>query len=393
MDAKSNRHTRLYFAKKKPFGQIPLFSLFGFKVKLDLSWLLLGLLITWTLAMGMFPFSYPHLPSTTYWWMGLTCAFGVLISIVFHEFSHSLVARYYGLPIGGITLFIFGGVAEMEQEPADPKTEFLMALAGPLASVFLAIVFYLVEVLATANQWPTSVIGVAHYMAVINFVLAIFNLVPAFPLDGGRMLRAFLWWWKHNLKSATRIASHFGSGFGIVLMVLGVLAFIQGNFIGGMWWFLIGAFLRAAAGASYRQLLVKEALKGLPVSAFMQRNPVTVEPSLSIRQLVEDYIYQYYFKLFPVVEDGKLVGCITTEDVKKIPKEQWDQKKVSDFASQCSQQNSIPPDLDSASLMSGMFRPGGATRYMVVENGKLMGMISLMDMREIIARRLELEQE
>jgi Zn-dependent protease/predicted transcriptional regulator len=393
MDAKTSSDRGPHQTGKPRFGQIPLFSLFGFKVKLDFSWLLLGLLITWTLAMGMFPFSYPHLGTSTYWWMGLAGAFGVLFSIIFHEFSHSLVARHYGLPIGGITLFIFGGVAEMEQEPANPKTEFLMAVAGPLASVFLAAVFYLIETLATASQWPTAVIGVTHYMAVINLVLAVFNLVPAFPLDGGRMLRALLWRWKRNLKSATRIASQVGSGFGVVLMVLGVLAFIQGNFIGGMWWLLIGAFLRAAASASYRQLLVRETLKGHPVSKFMQRNPVSVAPSLSIRELVEDYIYQYYFKLFPVVEDGKLRGCITTDVVKQISKQDWDQKKVGDFTEKCSQQNSVSPDQDASTLMTGMFKPGGATRFMVVEDNKLVGVISLKDLREMIALRFELEED
>jgi Zn-dependent protease/predicted transcriptional regulator len=381
-----------YQTKKRRFGQIPLFSLFGFKVKLDLSWLLLGLLITWTLAMGLFPFSYPALTTSTYWWMGLAGAVGVLFSIVFHELSHSLVARRYGLPIGGITLFIFGGVAEMEQEPANPKTEFLMAVAGPLASVFLAAFFYVLEMLAVSVQWPTAVIGVVHYMAVINIILAVFNLVPAFPLDGGRMLRALLWSWKNNLKSATRISSQVGSGFGIVLMVLGVLAFIQGNFIGGMWWFLIGAFLRAAAGASYRQLLVRETLKGHPVSKFMQREPVSVSPSLSIRELVEDYIYKHYFKLFPVVDNGKLLGCITSDVIKQIPKEQWEQKKISDYLEKCSPQNSVSPDQDASALMSGMFKPDGATRFMVVENDKLVGVVSLRDLREMIARRLELEQ-
>jgi len=389
MDAKHEVNTQE--SHPRHFGQIPLFTLFGFKVKLDFSWLLLGLLITWTLAMGMFPYSYPDLPISTYWWMGVAGAIGVLLSIVFHEFSHSLVARHYGLPIGGITLFIFGGVAEMEQEPDNPKTEFLMAVAGPAASVVLGIFFFVIELIATVSHWATSLIGISHYLALINIILAAFNLVPAFPLDGGRMLRAALWHWKHDLKKSTRIASRIGSGFGILLMVLGVLAFIQGNFIGGMWWFLIGIFLRSAAGSSYNQMLIRETLKGKPVSQFMQHNPVTVTPSLSIRELVEEYVYHYYFKLFPVVEDNKLLGCITTEDVKKVPKEQWGDKHVKDLIVDCSSCNCVAPNTDTEKLMSEMFKPGAATRYMVVEDDKLMGVVSLKDMRDLLARKMELD--
>jgi Zn-dependent protease/predicted transcriptional regulator len=341
----------------------------------------------------MFPYSYPDLPISTYWWMGIVGAIGVLLSIVFHEFSHSLVARHFGLPINGITLFIFGGVAEMEKEPDDPKTEFLMAVAGPVASVVLGIAFFLFELIAIVSGWATSVKGVSHYLAVINIVLAVFNLVPAFPLDGGRMLRAAIWHYKHNLKNATRIASRIGSGFGIALMVLGVLAFIRGNFIGGMWWFLIGMFLRSAAGSSYNQMLISETLKGKPISEFMQHSPVTILPSLSIRELVEEYVHQYYYKLFPVVEDDKLLGCVTTDNFKSLPKDQWEIKHVRDFIVDCSACNCVAPDMNAEKLMAEMVKPDAATRYMVVENDKLLGIVSLKDMRDLLARKLELETE
>ena len=221
-----------------------LFRIFGFDIKLNLTWLMLALLITWTLGAGLFPADYPGLSPRTYWWMGVAGAIGILFSIVFHELSHSLVARRFGLRIRGITLFIFGGVAEMEEEPASPKVEFLMAVAGPLASLLLAFIFYQFEQLAIALDWHTAVLGVTHYLVMLNIIVAIFNLVPAFPLDGGRMLRAALWQWKKDLLRATYIASQFGLGFGLVLIIMGGLSFIQGNFIGGMWWILIGAFVR-----------------------------------------------------------------------------------------------------------------------------------------------------
>lgn len=373
-------------------GRPALFRLFGFEVRLDASWLLLALLITWTLAAGLFPASYPNLPVRTYWWMGIACAGGIFLSIVFHELSHSLVARRFGLPIRGITLFIFGGVAETADEPPSPKSEFLIAVVGPLASILLAFIFRMVYVLAKSGGWYVSAVGVMDYLSTVNLVLAVFNLVPAFPLDGGRMLRAGLWRWKNDLKGATRIASQIGSGFGILLMVLGGLAFLQGNFIGGMWWFLIGLFLRGAAMASYRQLIVREVLRGQPIRRFMNPDPVVVSPSITLQQLVDDYIYKYHFKLFPVVEDSKLLGCITTQDVKGVPREEWNRRKVGDLTSPCSPDNTVSGAMDTEQVLSAMMRPGASTRFMVVEQGQLKGIISFKDLREFIALKLELDQ-
>jgi Zn-dependent protease len=373
------------------FGQYRLFSLFGFEVKLDLSWLLLALLISWSLAAGVFPTDYPGLPKTVYAWMGVTAAVGVFFSIVFHEFSHSLVARHFGMPIRGITLFIFGGVAEMEKEPPSPKSEFLMAVAGPLASFFLAYLFSSFESLAMAGGWPLPIIGVSHILAYINVIVAVFNLVPAFPLDGGRMLRAILWHWKKDLRIATRISSSLGRGFGLALMLLGVIAIVQGNFIGGMWWFLIGIFLRGAAAASYQQLLLHEVLHGQPVERFMKRDPVTVQPSITVRELIEDYVYRHHFKMFPVVENSDLLGCISIENIKQISKEDWPNKKVGELMDPCSKTNTISADTETMKLLSAMVRPDKQARYMVVDDGQLVGMIALKDLLELIALKLEIE--
>lgn len=372
-------------------GSYRLFRLFGFEVKLNLTWLLLALLITWTLAAGLFPADYPGLSQHTYWWMGIAGAVGVLFSIVLHELSHSLIARHFGLPIRGITLYLFGGVAEMEEEPVNPKVEFLMAVAGPLASFFLAIVFFQFEQLVTAWNGSTAIVGISHYLAIFNLIVAIFNLVPAFPLDGGRMLRAALWHWKNNLRGATRLASQIGSGFGLVMMILGGLAFIQGSFIGGMWWFLIGAFLRGAAKASYQQLLTHEILSGTPVRRLMNSEPVTVSPATTIEQLLEDYVYKHRCKMFPVVEDLKLLGCVTTEGIKQIPREQWVQKTVGDLITPISPANTVSPDTDAAKLMAEMAKPNRTTWYMVVDDGRLVGVISLQNLREFIALKLEIE--
>lgn len=375
----------------KGLGRYRLFTLFGFEVKLDLSWLLLALLITWSLGAGVFPVEYPDLPKSVYAWMGAACAVGVFFSIVFHEFSHSIVARHFGMPIKGITLFIFGGVAEMEREPPSPKSEFLMAVAGPVASFVLAFVFSRVESLAVARGWPVPVVGVSDTLAYINMVVAIFNLVPAFPLDGGRMFRAALWHWKKDMRMATYISSRMGRGFGLFLMLLGIIGVIQGNFIGGMWWFLIGMFLRGAAAASYQQLMLQEVLKDKPVRNFMKTDPITVPPSVTIAAWIDDYVYRHHFKLFPVVEDSTLLGCIYIDKIKQISKEDWGRKKVRDLMEPVSSSNSVPAETETTKLLSTMVRPGTPSRFMVLENNRLVGMISIKDLLELIALKLEIE--
>jgi Zn-dependent protease/predicted transcriptional regulator len=371
--------------------QYRLFSLFGFEVKLDLSWLLLALLIAWSLGAGVFPTDYPELANRVYAWMGIACALGVFFSIVFHEFSHSFIARQFGIPIKGITLFIFGGVAEMEKEPPSARSEFIMAIAGPLASFLLAFAFSRIEALAVARAWPVPVIGVCHTLAYINMVVAIFNLVPAFPLDGGRMLRAALWYWKDDIYAATHISSRMGNGFGIVLMILGGIAFLQGNYIGGMWWFLIGLFLRGAASASYQQLLFQNFLQDHPVKDFMKRDPVTVPPSITIQDWIDDYVYRHHFKMFPVVEDSNLIGCISINSINKIRRSDWRNKKVRDLLEPVSDANTVSADADTTMLLAKMVQPGTQARYMVVARGQLVGMISLKDLLDLIALRLELE--
>lgn len=374
-----------------PLRGFHLFTLFGFEVKLDLSWLLLALLISWSLGAGWFPARYPELSSYAYAWMGISVAIGVFFSIVFHEFSHSMVARHYGMPIRGITLFIFGGVAEMESEPPNPKTEFLMAIAGPISSFVLAAILWVAASLTEGSGLPQPITGVLSTLAVVNLTVAIFNLAPAFPLDGGRMLRAALWHWRRDLHEATFVSSRIGKGFGTALMILGVIAFVGGNLIGGMWWFLIGIFVRGAASSSYQQLVLKDMVEGQPVRRFMRSDPITVAPTLSIAEWVEDYIYRYHYKMYPVLDESRLLGCITVDSLQGIRREDWPSTRVADVMEARSETNTVDASTDTMALLTNILQPDGRSRFMVVEGDRLVGIIALKDLLELISLKLQIE--
>jgi Zn-dependent protease/CBS domain-containing protein len=373
------------------FGKsLTLVKLFGFEVKINASWLLLGLLIVWSLARGLFPSLHPGLSLTDYWLMGVAGAIGLLVSIVFHELWHSLIARRFGLPMKGITLFIFGGVAEMSDEPPSAKAEFLMAVAGPLSSIVLGGAFLGIGFLGHGGHWPVPVVMVTDYLGFLNLILAAFNLIPAFPLDGGRVLRSILWGWKSDINWATRVASGVGTGFAYVLMGLGGLEFLMGSFIGGVWMFLIGLFLRGASQMSYRQLLVRNALQGEKVRDFMKADPVTVPPGISVQELVDHYVLRHHFKMYPVVEDGRLVGCVTLSQIKDVPRAEWGTRRVSDMNIACGPDRTVSPDDEAMKALSLMSRLN-ASRLMVIEGGELRGVITLKDMMGLLALKADLK--
>ncbi len=375
------------------FGKrITLFKLFGFEVRLDVSWIFIALLVTWSLAQGFFPRYYEGLESSTYWWMGIAGAIGLFLSIIVHEFSHSLIARKFGLPMKGITLFIFGGVAEMEEEPPNPKAEFFMAISGPITSIIIGFMFYFLKLAGEAHNWPVIATASFKYLSWINWILAGFNLLPAFPLDGGRVLRSVLWHFKKNIKWATNISSQIGSGFGLFLTFLGILYIITGFFVVGIWYFLIGLFLRNASQTSYRRLVIKRTLEGEKVSRFMKENPVTAPASVSVKELVENYVYKHHFKMYPVVNNGRLVGRVTTQDIKKINHDKWENRNVLEITRPCSGENTVSPDEDVTKALSIMNKTSNS-RLMVVWDNKLVGIITLKDLLRFLSIKLDLEGE
>lgn len=372
------------------FGKrIHLFTVAGFKIRLDASWFVLAILVTWSLATSFFPSVMPNLSRTAYWLLGAGGAVGLFVSIVVHEVSHAIVARRNAIPMRGITLFIFGGVAEMESEPPSAGAEFRMAAAGPLASFAIGGVLLALGLFVAL---PAPLAALFGYLATINIILAIFNLVPAFPLDGGRILRAALWHRWKNLRRATRAASNVGNAFGILLIVGGLyLVVAEGEFIGGMWLALIGLFVRNAASASYRQVLLRRALEGEPVRAFTRGDPVTVQSWLSVQSLVDDVVYRHHHKLYPVVDDGRLTGCVSLDDVQGVPREDWRHRTVGDIAHTCSIENTVHPDADALDALHAM-RRGNRSRMIVAENGSLVGILSMRDLLEFFALKADLEE-
>jgi Zn-dependent protease len=373
-------------------SDIFLFKLFGFEVRLNPSWFFLALLIAWTLAVGYFPFLYRDLSVLTYWIMGIFGAIGLFVSIVFHELCHSLVGRRYGLPITGIQLFIFGGVAEMHEEPANAKTEFLMAVAGPISSAFLGACFYLLFIGGFHWQWPPSVIGVLRYLGIINFALAIFNLLPGFPLDGGRIFRSILWGWKQDFPWATRVACNWGEIMGWVLIFLGIILILRGGLIGGIWLGLIGYFLKNTARASFQNFLIRQTFHGEKIRKYTKPNPISVTPETSIQTLVDDYFHKHYYKMYPVCENDEIKGYISFEEIKTQSRENWSHLKVGDVMQACTEEMMIDANNSVVQALQKMLTEK-IGRLIVTEQGKLLGIISLRDLTHIIALKMNLPEE
>lgn len=371
------------------FGsRIELFRVFGIPIRLDVSWFVIAALIVWSLATGVFPQLEPNLTPLAYWEMGVAGAVGLFASILVHEFSHAWVARRHAIPIQGITLFLFGGVAEMGGEPPSPKAEFRMAVAGPLMSIAIGVAA--LGLAGLGAGWPTEITGVLNYLGFINLVLAAFNLVPAFPLDGGRIFRSALWQWKRDLRWATAVAARVGTGFSIILMLLGAVRVLVGDFVGGMWSFLIGLFLRQAAQSAYQQALVRKALEGEPVRRFMTPDPVTLPAALTLGEAVDGYFYRYHHKLFPVLDGGRLIGCLSTRELKGVPREEWARRTVGSLVVPCSPETAIAPDADALEALAVM-RRSGQPRLLVVDGGRLAGIVTLKDLLEFFALKVELE--
>jgi Zn-dependent protease/CBS domain-containing protein len=381
----------------------------GVDVRLDWSLLIVFWLIVMSLGGGLFPARHPDWSPLLIWGMAGVAAVLFLASVLAHELSHALVGRAQGIEVVGITLFIFGGVAHMRGEPRSPRAELLMAGVGPVTSLLIGVVAtvwgsYLVGPGAVDAAEPLRAFQAASPLATVllwlgplNIMLGLFNLIPGFPLDGGRVLRAALWATTRDYSKATRWAAAIGQGVGLLFILAGVtmmlgarIPLLGRGLVSGLWIAFIGWFLKSAAASSYSQVMVSDLLDDVPVSRLMKRQPVTVEASVSVAQLVDDYLMATAERAFPVVDVAnvdRLLGIVTMEDVRKVPRDHWQTTPVSDVMTNASQLAVVSPT-EPASAALQKLASRDIEQLPVVDGGRLVGLIRRLD----IMRWLELQQ-
>lgn len=363
------------------------FTLFGVQIRMDASWILFALLIAWSLAAGIFPELYQGLATSAYWGMAAAAVAGIAASIIFHELGHSLVARAFGIPIRSITLFIFGGVAEMEGEPRSPWAELIMAIAGPLVSVALGIIFLAASGIAS-NAAPQEVVGVLEYLGTLNLMLAAFNMAPAFPLDGGRVLRAIIWMTTGDALKATRIAARAGEAIGLLLVATGALTALATGLASGLWWVLIGWFVFSMARAHRRDAEARQNLAGARVGDFMTPDPVTAPGGMSVEDFVETVLARFPHDLIPVVAGGAVIGAVGFKEVRAAPRAQWSTISLSEIATPL-EAIPIASSGDPIERALTLLQQSRASRLLVIDGDRLSGILTLKDLVDHMRFRSE----
>jgi Zn-dependent protease len=347
----------------------------GIPIELDYSWFLIFALLTWSFAVSYYPAEFTDWSTSLYWFTGAATAIMLFVSVLIHELGHSVIALGYKIPIRSITLFIFGGVAQIESEPPKASAEFWIAIAGPVTSTLLALFFFLFQPLL--NQ-STPLYGLVKYLASINLLLALFNLIPGFPLDGGRVFRAFVWWITRSLRKATLVAANLGRFIAFLFIFVGFWQMFSGNFGNGLWIAFIGWFLESASSAQLRQQVVHEALKGHTVGDAMSRSFAEIASNVSLQQLIHDHILLTGQRTFIVKSDGKVVGLLTLHQIKQVPRTEWSTTQVADIMIPDTGIKKVRPDAELWECFSMMNRDG-VNQLPVMENGHILGMLSRED--------------
>jgi Zn-dependent protease/CBS domain-containing protein len=372
-----------------PQGGVPLGKYFGIPVRLHWSWFIIFILVTWMLGAYYFPDSYPSWNRATSWGIGAATSVLFFVSVLLHELAHSRVAQAAGMKVKSITLFIFGGVSQIGQEPERPGVEFRMAIAGPGTSLILGAIFWGIFFATRNSVEPLS--GLAFWLGYINVALAIFNLIPGFPLDGGRVLRSILWWRSGNVRSATRTASTIGRGVGFLFIFGGIaLIFLNRSYwLNGIWLALIGWFLDNAAVGSYRQVALQDILQGHTVSEVMTQDCQAIPPTATVEETVNEYVLKSGRRCFPVVENGRALGIMTLHNIKSVSRDLWPKKTVGEVMTLLDKMKSVKAD-DPLSATMQLLNDEDLNQVPVVEGTSVVGMVARDNLLSFIHARAEL---
>lgn len=350
----------------------------GIDIEVNISWFIIFILIMYSLATGYLPETYPDLASVFNWIVGAAIGVMFFFSVLLHELAHSLISQKLGISVTRISLYIFGGAAQIEKNPDEPLKEIKIAIAGPAMSILLAFVFLAISEIFIRIPDLSMISIPFRYMFSTNLLLAVFNLIPAFPLDGGRILRAILWKWKGDLKKSTKIASQIGKGFGYLLILAGFFLIMNGFLFNGIWFAFIGWLLIQMSQSEYRSL-VTDVFEKIKVSEFMTKSVVTVDYNLPVPELIDEYFLKYKYSVFPVMRDGELIGVVRAETIKNLEKEFRNTKTAGTIRTSLSLEMTVKPG-DSVSEAMRKISVNGMGRVLVISDEKqLLGIISNTD--------------
>jgi Zn-dependent protease len=356
-------------------GAISLGRIFGIPVGLDYSWFLIFALLTWSLATNYYPAEFKNWPPVQYWIVGAATVILLFVSVLLHELGHSVVALRYKIPVRNITLFIFGGVAQIGSEPPSAISEFWIAIAGPVTSFALALFFGLLQYLVGALA---PLLALAKYLAYINGTLGLFNLIPGFPLDGGRVFRAIIWGTTHSLRRATLIAANLGRFIAYGFILLGVWQIFSGNFGNGLWIAFIGWFLESAASSQIHQQTIHDLLAGHHVADAMRRDYTAINPDATLEQLINQHILGSGQRSLVVKQDDRVVGLLTLHSVKAIPATKWSTTTAAQVMIPVAQMKWIRPEAELAAALGEMDRDG-VNQLPVMVDDRILGVLGRDD--------------
>lgn len=367
-------------------ANIRIARIWGIPVGLHVSWFLIFVLVTWSLATGYFPAEYPEIPTAAYWLLGAVTSILFFASVVVHELAHSIIALRHGIPVREISLFIFGGVAQIGEEPKSAGDEFRIAIAGPVSSLLLAVVFGIIYLL---DQPIPYLAAPSLWLMRINLMLALFNLIPGFPLDGGRVLRAAVWSWTKSYYRGTQVAAYAGQAVAFAFIGLGLLVVLTGSFFNGIWLVFIGWFLQNAAASSYAQANLQHSLRGVKVGQLMSRECIRVPADMSIAELVEDRVLGAGQRCFFVADNGKLLGMLSLRDFTQVPREKWSTVKTEEAMVPFDRLLRVDPQTDLITALK-MMDDAQVNQIPVTVGDEILGLLSREQILRYVRTRAEL---